>query len=152
MAFITLRFTAESDLVSASIRFKTWCGFSHCEFVLDDGTTLAARSSGGVAIRPLNYAKFSQVAYYTVEVTDAEKKAILDFARAQLGKGYDFEAIAGVVVHRDWRSKDRWFCSELVAAAFEVAKPLVNVSPNVDRIVPRDILLSTLLKPAQPRK
>lgn len=145
-ASITIRFVTEDDLVSALIRQHTWCEYSHVEFVLDDGTTLGAHFSGGVRIRPINYANFTKVAEFVVTMTVEQKFAIMSFANAQVGKAYDCGAIAGVLLHRDWRDTDKWFCSELVAAAFEQAVPLLNVNESVNRIVPRDLLLSLLLK------
>jgi len=59
------------------------------------------------------------------------------------GKSYDFSAIGGIALDRNWRDSHRWFCSELIAAAFEaVGSPLLNPSANVWRITPRDLLLS----------
>src|SRR5690348_10753250 len=109
-AQIKLRFVTEDDLVSALIRRHTWCEYSHVEFVLDTGTTLGARFDGGVAIRPADYAKFTRVAEFVIPVTVEQKFQIMSFAQAQIGKAYDCEAIAGVLLHRDWRNADKWFC------------------------------------------
>ena len=147
-ATIRIRFVTEDDLVSALIREKTWCDYSHVEFVLDDGTTLGAHFDGGVRIRPADYAKFTKIAEFAVSMTVEQKFAIMSFAQAQIGKAYDTGAIAGVLLHRDWRDADRWFCSELVAAAFEHAVPLLSVRESVNRIVPRDLLLSLRLMAA----
>jgi uncharacterized protein YycO len=144
-ATIRIRFVTEDSLVSALIRQHTWCEYSHVEFLLDDGTTLGAHASGGVRIRPADYDKFTKIAVFEVRMTVEQKFQIMSFAQAQLGKAYDCEAIAGIVLHRDWRASDKWFCSELVAAAFEQALPLLNVQESVNRIVPRDLLLSLQL-------
>lgn len=67
----------------------------------------------------------------------------LSWAQTQAGKGYDFTAIAGIAFDRNWRDGRRWFCSELVAAAFEhVGAPLFNTATPIYRITPRDLLLS----------
>lgn len=145
-ASVRLRFVTEDDLVSALIREKTWCDYSHVEFLLDDGTTLGARSSGGVQIRPTDYAKFSKIRVFSVACTVEQKFQIESFAKAQVGKAYDTGAIAGLLAHRDWRDPDKWFCSELVAAAFELAVPLLRIPDSVDRVTPRDLLLSVRLE------
>lgn len=45
----------------------------------------------------------------------------LEFLMSQLGKPYDYEAIWGFLLNRDWREPDSWICSELQARALEVA-------------------------------
>jgi hypothetical protein len=63
----------------------------------------------------------------------------LRWALTQAGKPYDFSAICGIAFERDWHDSRRWFCSELIAAAFEVVgSPLLNPSANLWRITPRD--------------
>jgi hypothetical protein len=144
-ASIKIRFVTEDSLVSKLIRIQTWCDYSHVEFVLDDGTTLGAHQDG-VKIRPIDYAKFTKIAEFVIPMTVEEKFIIMSYAQAQLGKAYDDSAIAGIVLHRDWRNTDKWFCSELVAAAFETAVPLIRVPGSINRIVPRDLLLSLRLR------
>ena len=39
-----------------------------------------------------------------------------DWLRRQVGKPYDWTAIAGFVLWRDWQDEDRWYCSELAAS------------------------------------
>ena len=119
MESISIRFVTEKDVISQAIRGVTWSAFSHVEFVLDDGTTLGAHASGGVAIRPIDYDVFSNEERYRIAVTAEAKAAILAYAHAQVGKPYDFTDIAGIMLHRDWRNEDRWICSELVTACFE---------------------------------
>lgn len=142
---IRIRFVTEDGLISALIREKTWCDYSHVEFVLDDASTLGAHFSGGVAIRPADYATFTKIEEFDIPVSAEQKQLIMNFAYAQVGKPYDTGAIAGIVAHRDWSDPGKWFCSELVAAAFNVALPLIRVPDNVDRITPRDLLLSVRL-------
>ena len=145
MTSITIRFVTEQDPISKAIRDVTWAPFSHVEFVLDDGSTLGAHASGGVKIRPIDYAVFSNEERYRVAVTDEQKAVIVAYALAQVGKPYDFGDILGILVHRDWRKDDRWICSELVAACFEKAMPLLHAADHVNRISPRDVYLSPYL-------
>lgn len=146
MAEIILRFVTEKDPISQAIRDVTWSAFSHVEFMLDDGTTLGAHANGGVRIRPIDYAIFSNEERYRVTVTDDQKATILAYAQAQLGKPYDFTDIFGILLHRDWRKDDGWICSELVAACFEKAMPLLHAAVDaIDRVTPRDVYLSPYL-------
>ena len=146
MESVTIRFVTEKDVISEAIRGVTWSAFSHVEFILDDGTTLGAHASGGVKIRPIDYAVFSNEERYRIPVTADAKAAILAYAHAQVGKPYDFGDIAGIMLHRDWRNEDHWICSELVTACFEQAAPLLHADAQyVNRISPRDVYLSSML-------
>jgi hypothetical protein len=124
MATLTIRLVTSNDIISALIRDKTWCAYSHVEFILDDGTTLGAHADGGVRIRPIDYAVFTAVKVITITVTEEQKAAVLAFAHAQVGKAYDMGAIAGIVV-----------------AALEQGNVIHRIADNVDRIVPRDVLI-----------
>ena len=70
------------------------------------------------------------------------------WALTQQGKKYDWRAILGLAVDRSWQERGRWFCSELVAAAFEkINLPLLNFYAPVAFITPRDLMLSPLVTP-----
>ena len=121
---------------------------SHVDHVLGDGTLLGARSDSvggkppGVQIRPANYEVWTKTQSIRLNATAAQETAWLNFLTAQIGKPYDFEAIAAFAIDRDWRNPEKWFCSELAAAALEACKwfpkPLASVA---NEITPRDLLL-----------
>lgn len=140
---VVLQFSTSPGIVSAVIRWATWSTISHVDFVIEGGYLLGARTDGGVQIRPPNYTKFSRLVRYEVE--DAPD-SIIHTAKTQTGKPYDYGAISDFLFHRDWEKKTRWFCSELVAWAFEEnGYPLLNTN-RLDRITPRDLTLSPFLK------
>ena len=146
MAVLLQFCTSWRDPISWAIRFSTrsWC--SHVEFVLDDGSTLGAHAAGGVLHRPYAHNPRGHVERYTAPMIDAAYEVAL----TQVGKRYDFSAITGIALDRNWRDPSRWFCSELVAAAFEsVDAPLLNPAAQVWRITPRDLLLSLAITPSE---
>ena len=61
-----------------------------------------------------------QVDLFTVPALVTVQQAALAFAQAQLGKPYDYTMVARFISRRteSIRTKDKWFCSELVFAAF----------------------------------
>lgn len=144
MIFVQL-VTEEWNPVSAAIRYTTrsWC--SHAEFYdTDNKITLGSRSHGGVKIRP-SKDRYTKIERFTaIGIDDA-----FEWAKTQIGKSYDYSAIAGILFNRNWRDGKRWFCSELISAAFEeIGHPLLAVRETVDvwRVTPRDLLLSLNLK------
>jgi uncharacterized protein YycO len=137
--------TERFDPISAAIRFSTRSCVSHAEFVDPaTGSTFGARCTG-VKWRSAHASRsYTRVLRFSAASVD---KAF-EWALTQAGKSYDFSAIGGIALDRDWRDSRRWFCSELIAAAFEAAgSPLLNPSANVWRITPRDLLLSMQLVP-----
>ena len=70
--------------------------------------------------------------------------SIIDFALAQVGKDYDYEGITGFITGQNNDNVEKWFCSELVSAAFAVAGvPLLRNDPY--KISPGGLATSPLL-------
>lgn len=149
---ITLQFSTTAGPIAAIVRFVTWSEFSHCDFVLPDGTLLGSqwkeKDGNGVQIRQPNYEKFSRTERYTVDVPIVKYTNIMAWAKSQVGKPYDSTAIFGILAHRDWKEDDSWFCSEFVAAAFEQAG-LHLVNEKLNRITPQTLIQSPYLQKVQ---
>src|ERR1700723_265500 len=142
---IKLRFLDNRGLVPDLIKFWTWSQISHVEFAFDNGY-LGAVAPGGVELRSLDYAKPKKEWFGTVETTPEQEKIIDRFVLSQRGKSYDYAQIAGIILHKDWSSKNSWFCSELVFAAFAKAGILLLDRDQGDRITPYDLFISPLIK------
>jgi uncharacterized protein YycO len=139
---ITLQFSTTSHPASRLICWGTWGRHSHVDFVLPDGRLLGA-VPGGVGIRPYDPAAL-RIERYQVDAPST----VLSAALSQRGRLYDWPGALGVGLRRDWQEDDSWFCSELVAWAFqEAGQPLLRTT-DAWRITPRDLLLSPLLKEA----
>lgn len=127
----------------------TWSWASHVDFVLPDGKLFGALSvegGGGVRFHELQSpSHYSRLERFEVDAPDS----VLDFALSQTGKPYDWAGIFGILTrNRKWEDDDKWFCSELTAWAFQKAGvPLLIETSN--RITPRDLLISPLLKPVE---
>ena len=139
MGKVWLRFVTEKGFTSRMIQWFTWSDFSHVDFLLRDGRFLGARLEGGVQIRPHDYITPSVFKYAYVEVDDPRK--VYGWATSQLGKPYDWRAILGFLPREDWHEPGHWFCSELVAQAFNL-KDTVIVDNQMDRITPQSVLES----------
>lgn len=139
---IKLQFSTNNSIGSCLVRWFTWSEFSHVDFLLDDNTLLGA-DFGGVAIRNNNPDRFTKTVVFEIDAP----QDVITIARQEIGKGYDFAGILGLLHRRNWQSKSKWFCSELVAYAFNRAGyPLLNNSEAHWRITPRDLMKSPYLK------
>lgn len=147
MDAVTLQFSTSLEWQSALIRRICRSRFSHVDLVLADGRLLGASDPGGVAIRPVDYQPFGIRRQAVVATPLAD--AIYTAALSQLGKPFDhdalFQFLTGALAP-PWLMPDRWFCSELVAWAFEsrgfFRYPL---AVNLGRITPQELIL--LLNP-----
>jgi hypothetical protein len=137
---IAFQFVSEGDLVSGVIRWFSHAAVSHVDLVLPDGRLFGAHLWGGVKARPPDYARWSTVRRIAIRTPAAP--AVYAAALSQDGKPYDWRAIAGFALDRDWRARDSWICSELHAWALEqgrfFAHPLVL---NAAKLTPGDLLL-----------
>ena len=68
-------------------------------------------------------------------------------AASQIGKPYDYTAILGLGLRRDWQEEDAWFCSELVAWAFQHAGEPLFRAECLRRVTPQHLWM---LAPAPP--
>jgi hypothetical protein len=139
-----IRFVTSRDLVSTLIRFGERDGWpTHAEVVLPDSSLLGAHFDGGVMIRKAGYDndRLKQELVLDIPTFDRIEKRFHGFLYEQLGKKYDWRAVFGLGMGRDWRDPEKWFCSELVAAALEECGWLPRLSAVNHHISPRDLLL-----------
>lgn len=151
MGILKLRFVTEIDIVSEAVTwFEGGSLWSHVEFVLPDGTFLGARASGGIQIRAANYILPKQIKRqreYAIPVDDDVLETILNFAKSQIGKSYDFTDIIGIATHTSLHNSNDWICSEFVTAScLKGGLVLINVEPEfVYKVTPEMVHLSPIL-------
>jgi hypothetical protein len=132
----------EAGFVAAGIEVVEGGGkVCHVEFMTDDGMTIGARADGGVKIRPANYANFRKIYSFSATVTDEQYDLAQSCLMAQVGKGYDFIACAGIFCHHDWREDGRWMCSELWTFVMETAKIIGRIADEINHITPEHVLI-----------
>lgn len=129
---------ANNSLGSWALRAVMWSRYSHSA-ILDEDTSMVYDSTmlqGGV--------RKTFVAEWLDHYPDREVREIniIDVAGArawldaQVGKPYDWTALLGIALHRNWQEPDRWFCSELaetVVSLFGVPRFRTDLA----RITPR---------------
>ena len=144
---VTLQLSRMADIVSDLIADFTRAWPSHVDIVMPSGMLLGARSDvcmgvpAGVQFRPDGYAPFTKVERISLPATYAQALTFHVFVSDQAGKPYDKIGIVGLAVGRNWRSPDKWFCSELAMAALEYAGIISPITSPVNFISPRDVLM-----------
>ena len=129
-------YTTSNQIAANVIKLFTGCKWHHCGVIVDD-YVIEARMFGGVIHTPIKAFKSrGEWAIESVKVTDEEKAK--EFLLNQIGKGYDISGAISLPFRRDWQDKHKWYCSELVAAAFAAGgSPLVK--NNLISVSPRDL-------------
>lgn len=125
--------------IARAIRWQTRGRYSHAAVVgVDDAGRMAlweAKEFFGVRCRDVAAADWSDADWYEVVPAYDGCRAV-GFLNAQVGKGYDYTMVARFVTRRQAsrRTCNRWFCSELVYAAF-----LVGGRPIFERTEPWEV-------------
>lgn len=129
---------ADSDNVFGNIiKLLTWSQFCHVGILCDKTVIDSRYLSKGV--RETSLEEFYKL-YKVVMVKELAVPAqpVIDAARTQIGKPYDWTAVLGIPFRRNWQEDDSWFCSELVAwAAKQVGSPIIN--KDLWRVTPQDL-------------
>jgi uncharacterized protein YycO len=128
-------YCANHTLSSWLIRLVTWSRWSHAAVQIDDETIIDATfKHGGVHARPL-----SALAGYrqeVVEYTLPDEDKAQDWLRRQIGKPYDWSALLGIFLHRNWQEDDKWFCSELTECALAAGGLQRWLGESINRVTP----------------
>lgn len=109
-------FCRSNSIMSWLIRLLTWSEWSHVALVRGPQAIEAAWPR--VGLTTVADIMGRHTTGVLVEYPCKDPDATWAWALNQLGRPYDLGALFGFFLHRDWTSDRRWFCSELVAAAF----------------------------------
>ena len=142
---ISLRFVSHPGPFNICVRVAQY-GFwpSHVEALLPDGRLLGSRFIGGVQARAHDYdgGNFIREQYVEVETTQDQEDIFYAFLNSQIGKPFDWLAIASFVSGRDWQATDSWFCAELIASGLCYSGLFPKeLAVGFTHITPRDVML-----------
>lgn len=141
-----------NGLSSLFIRLISWSKYSHVGLVVRQrGRVLCAEATGAgvhlVIMSELTKKYDGRIDYFEwVDGTDDERDRALGFVFDQLGKPYDFGSgmrfamalMFGTI--QKHVANQKWFCSELVAKAFEKAGMSWFDGRETDYISPNDLM------------
>lgn len=124
------------SLVIKAVTQSEW----HHVGISDGGTVYEARVIGGVVKTDIESFK-SRGKWFEVEIECDESKCI-HFLEAQVGKPYDFSGAFALPFRASWENTNKWYCSELAAAAFAYSGARI-VRSGLRGVSPRDLWVST---------
>lgn len=112
---LRLAFSTSNKPGSLLIRAATWSRWSHVGIVAGNSVIEAVWPR----VRVMSLADWMRAwpAVQFAQVACPRPAEALKFALAQVGNPYDWTALLGIGLHRDWQEPDSWFCSELASAA-----------------------------------
>lgn len=129
--------------MSSVVRWFTRSNYSHAAVEIRPGVVIESWQGRGVQEVKLRDRK--TIDEYEVEITEDQMFRIEAFLRSHLGDRYDYLGIVGFVIRMPLGSKDRWFCSELVFAAFQFAGIDLLLRVNATAVSPALLSMSPLL-------
>lgn len=133
--FMNIMFCRSKTPLSWLIRKLTWSEWSHV--VLIDGDYGIEAVGTGVTYRHLATIKAGHSETQIRRIACPCPFVGIQAAFRQIGKRYDWKALAGQLFHRDWQQTDKWFCSELVAWALtQSGNPIFNAA-SISRVTPQ---------------
>ena len=141
-----LIFLRQNTAGSMFLRSAMWSDWSHVALVNSSDDAIESRAFAGVKMTTLREAT-AVAAKWTVRAVVCDESSAWSFAVQQLGKPYDWGAVFGIGLHRDWNADDKWFCSELVAASLMAGGTMIVNKPT-GRVTPQDLFESPLLRAA----
>ena len=111
-----------------------WDQWNHCAIVGETGkTVLHARAFKGVVEEPIDEFLARYTKYDVVDCEIPDKKAFYEFARAQLGKKYDYGSIVTFITNKIGikESPNRLQCAEYVELCrIKGGRSVFRVSPS----------------------
>jgi len=138
MGTVRLLFSSSKSPLGALICAATWSRWSHVALI-DGDEVVEATPFYGVRRIKLADAIGQAKEAATVELPAREPQRIIGAARSQLGKPYDWTAVLGLGLRRDWQGRDAWFCSELIAwSAAEAGEPWYRCE-SLRRVTPQHL-------------
>lgn len=108
--------------MSKGIEWQTRGDYSHAAIMFEDDILIESMQFEGVRVR-VGLPKDVKCDVFPIQVTEEQYLKIQQFAKAQLGKGYDYTMVIRFLTRKKAsnESTNSWFCSELVFACFIAA-------------------------------
>lgn len=133
-----LLFARRHTVGSLLIRFACWSHWSHVAVLHGDEVIEAVWPR--VRTVPFEEWKREWSAWELVDFPCPDDAAGYAFARAQIGKRYDWTALVGIAFRQDWAKDSWWFCSEHSAASVHAARRTL-FRAKLPRVTPQHLYM-----------
>jgi uncharacterized protein YycO len=146
-----LLFFRGTGLINSLVRWQTNAPYAHVAIRLYDNQPFIVESTPkhGVRMRCLRDSEAGSFDRFRVNWEGfplAEQLDVQAWLRSQYDKKYDFQGILRFITREKGKNPDKWFCSELVFAAFQhIGVKLLNVD-EAWRVSPGLLAMSPLLE------
>jgi uncharacterized protein YycO len=131
-------------LISSLIRWQTRGKYSHAAFLLPSGEILESWQGDGVRVKTLKNWDGIDI-FHVAGISDDDWEYIIQYAKQQVGKKYDYRAIVRFITRKKLESNDRWFCSELVFESLSQAGIKLLDRIDSSEVSPSTLAISPLL-------
>jgi uncharacterized protein YycO len=135
---VSLLFTRQRGPLDMAIRAFTWSRWSHVALI-DGYEAIEALPGSGVVATETQQILLRSREFELVDLPCRNPEAVRAAASSQIGRPYDWSAILGIALRRNWQADDAWFCSELVAWAFEAAGEPLFRADSLRRVTPQHV-------------
>ncbi len=123
-------FVRGKGLVARLVNWQTWGdGITHCGILTDDGVVIHSTLGKGVEETTLETVARpgERIEVFTVLLSELQAEHLVRAARSHVGAAYDILGNIGFILRRRVERRSKWFCSELVAWAFQqIGLPLLE--------------------------
>lgn len=119
---ITVVYSRSRSIGGLLIRAASWWEqWTHCGIVTEDYSVIEARAFHGVVETPWDEFRDRYTTLERVRVNCPAPQSGIAWARSRLGSGYDYGALAEIVLRNPMQDGDRYQCAELVESALIAA-------------------------------
>lgn len=126
IAFRKLSWWNPIDLV---IALFSWGRYVHVELVFSNNVSYSSEPFKGTRFKDIKF-DTGKWSFYDVGLPVGDEKVMWLFCEREKGCGYDWMGIFAFIVPWCHNSKTRWFCSEVVIAAFQSVDLLTCLDKN----------------------
>ena len=117
---LDILFIKSNHIGGKIIRWWTNSQIDHVELCLGNEKTIGSRPKGGVQIHDFSICNNSGwvILRPTININNEQKNKIIEFAKSQIDKKYDWLGILGFVLNSHVNDPKEYFCSEFVSECF----------------------------------